>query len=158
MPSIYKRQNHQFLSKLMDWALVTQLEHGNATDFQGIKAFSIFAFFAARCDTYHVQICLDVVDRQEIWLHPPLGPQCVSFLRSDVRFVWWYNSIVSDRVTYMRHTIFCGLNSLPCHIRSVNIHLFALRIWMYDLTSNRFCSWIWFGTGRPWRPRRKAPP
>jgi hypothetical protein len=27
------------------------------------------------------------VDRQQIWLHPPLRPQRVSFPRSDVRFV-----------------------------------------------------------------------
>jgi hypothetical protein len=26
----------------------------------------IFVFFAARCNTYHLQICLDVVDRQQI--------------------------------------------------------------------------------------------
>jgi hypothetical protein len=98
------------------------------------------------------------VDRQQIWLHPPLGPQRVSFPRSDVRFVWQYVSIVSDRVTYMRHTFFCGINSLPGHFHSVNYSLLALRICMYDLTSNRFSRWIRFGIGRPGRPRRKAPP
>jgi hypothetical protein len=70
------------------------------------------------------------VDRQQIWLHPPLGPQRVSFPRSDVRFVWWYVSIVSDRVTYMRHTILCGINSLPGHFHSVN-YSFACSTYLY---------------------------